>query len=183
MEALREHTQVWERIAPDGSFDTRACKYFIELMGGPSISAGKQCIAYLTENLAQILEALNNSRVPQVVPQSPPMVEEVLEMEEASSNQVVIEPPIHEPLVDQCETTLEAEALERLSSCVNACFKTDRGIILLENDLLLYRDVEESYRDTWFSETCEMWKDRLHSSLGEEFCTSLGLWMVSRQSK
>jgi hypothetical protein len=92
------------------------------------------------------------------------------------------EPPKAIPLIDQCEFSLEAEALERLKACVQACFKTDRGIILLENELLLYEDVEESYRDTWFTETCEAWKDRLHSSLSEEFCSALGLWMVSKQS-
>jgi hypothetical protein len=162
-------------------------------MGGPSISAGKQCIAYLTENLAQILEALKNpprvTALDSEVTESPaepmedivePQEDMVYETYETNVSPTKVAEP---PLIDQCETTLEAEALERLTSCVNACFKTDRGIILLENELLLYQDVEESYRDTWFSETCEVWKDRLHSSLGEEFCTALGLWMVSMQSK
>ncbi len=183
MNSLREHTQIWEKIAPQGSFDTRACHFFIMKLGGPPISAGKQCISFLTDHLQEILEKLESKmdsstafeKEAEPVNLEPSLVAE-------STPDYPEDPPKPLPLIDQCEFSLEAEALERLKACVQACFKTDRGIILLENELLLYEDVEESYRDTWFTETCEAWKDRLHSSLSEEFCSALGLWMVSKQS-
>lgn len=182
MNSLREYTQIWEKIAPQGSFDTRACHFFIMSLGGPPISAGKQCISFLTDHLQEILEKLESkldSSTAFEKQAEPVTLEPTFVAESTPDFPEEVKPP---PLIDQCEFSLEAEALERLKACVQACFKTDRGIILLENELLLYEDVEESYRDTWFSETCEAWKDRLHSSLSEEFCSALGLWMVLKQS-
>jgi hypothetical protein len=238
MEILREHTILWDKIAPSGNFDTRACSSFILSVGGPPISAGKQCIAYLTDHLNEILQGLRKREEfglkiesfetlssHEIVGQElgkqdfggeAPVGQELVGQElvgqelvgqehvgqELVGQELVGQELVGQelwgqdfreefvgeafseapPLIDQCEYSLEAEALERLTACVQACFKTDRGIILLENELLLYSDVQESYKDTWFTETCEAWKDRLHSSLGEEFCTALGLWMVSKQT-
>ena len=78
------------------------------------------------------------------------------------------------PLIDQCENTIEAESLERLKNVIFNSFKTDRGIIMLENDLLLYNDIED--KDAWIHETCNEWKQKLNSKDADEFCQSLYLW-------
>ena len=188
MEILCKHPKIWEKIAPNGTFDTRACHHFIKSMGGPSISAGKQCILYLTEHLNEFLQEIESREAFEALGKE--SQQEMGEMEKQPLEEQPLEKqPLEQnfnthsvllPLIDQCEYSLEAEALERLTACIHACYKTDRGIILLENDLLLYQDVDESYKDTWYIETCNEWKDRLHSSLVEEFCTALGLWMVSK---
>jgi hypothetical protein len=152
MEELRKHDKLWKRIAPNDSFDTRACKTLVNAMeGGESISTGKLCIEFLTQNLDKALAALH-----------PPM------------------PPLQD---NQCDSSLEAEAIERMLTCVHACFKTDRGVISLENDFLLFQDVLQEDRESWLNETCERWKGLLHSSLQEEFCIALRLWFLAQEAK
>jgi hypothetical protein len=152
MEQLRKHEKLWKRIAPNDSFDTRACKSLVNAMeGGESISTGKMCIEFLTQNLDAALKTL-----------LPPM------------------PPLEH---DQCDSSLEAEAIERMLTCVHACFKTDRGVISLENDFLLFQDVAPEDKESWLEETCTRWKGLLHSSLQEEFCTALRLWFLAQESK
>lgn len=88
-------------------------------------------------------------------------------------------PPLQE---NQCDSSLEAEATERMLTCIQACFKTDRGVIMLENDMLLFQDVLEEEHDQWYTETCEKWKGLLHSALQEEFCSALRLWFLLKSS-
>jgi hypothetical protein len=151
MDALRSHPRLWSRIAPNNTFDTRACKLIVNaLPGGETISTGKQCIDFLVANLDAALQSL--------YPTPAPLSE------------------------NQCDSTIEAEAIERMLTCVHACYKTDRGIIMLENEFLLFRDVPEDERETWYTETCEAWKNRLHSALQEEFCSALRLWFLAQLS-
>lgn len=87
-------------------------------------------------------------------------------------------PPMPSLEENQCDSTLAAECTERMLTCIHACFKTDRGVIMLENDMLLFQDVEKDAQEEWYSETCERWKGLLHSALQEEFCSALRLWFV-----
>jgi hypothetical protein len=147
VEQLKSISKIWKKIAPNNSFDTRACKTLVALVeGGSGISTGKQCIEFILANTQKILDTL-----------LPPM------------------PSLEE---NQCDSTLQAECTERMLTCINACFKTDRGVILLENDMLLFQDVEREAQEEWYTETCERWKGLLHSALQEEFCSALRLWFV-----
>jgi len=147
LETLKREQKIWTRIAPNNTFDTRACKSLANLLeGSEGISTGKQCLEFIHTNKLKILDSLL---------------------------------PALAPLQDnQCDSTLEAEATERMLTCINACFKTDRGVILLENDMLLFQDVLPEEQDQWLRETCERWKNLLHSALQDEFCSALRLWFL-----
>ena len=79
---------------------------------------------------------------------------------------------------DQCENTIESESMERLKNVIFNSFKTERGIIMLENDLLLYKDIDDKH--AWVNETCKEWKEKLNSKDSEEFCEALYLWNLAQ---
>lgn len=87
-------------------------------------------------------------------------------------------PPLEE---NQCDNTLLEESKELMLGYISQCFRTDRGVILLENHMLFFQDARtEEERDAWFKETMEEWKQNLHSNMVEGFQTALKLWMLSQ---
>jgi hypothetical protein len=87
-------------------------------------------------------------------------------------------PPLAE---NQCDNTLLDESKELMLDYIFKCFRTDRGIILLENHMMFFQDAHsEEEREAWFKETMEEWKQNLHSSMVEGFQTALRLWMLSQ---
>lgn len=83
------------------------------------------------------------------------------------------------PLPDQCAPTLRAEAEERLRAVVEANFKTARGLIVLENDLLLFDGSDPA---AWMRNMKEDWSSKIHSMWMGEFTNALELWIASRAS-
>jgi hypothetical protein len=81
----------------------------------------------------------------------------------------------------QCEFTLESEAIERLKYCIGTSFRTDAGIIMLENDLSMFDEVTPDQLSKWVLEMRDTWKNRLHSKIVAEFEESLDLWVASKQ--
>lgn len=81
----------------------------------------------------------------------------------------------------QCEFTLEAEAIERIKYCIGTSFRTDAGIIMLENDLALYEDIQKDQLVKWIQDTKEAWKNRLHSKIYPEFEEAFDLWVAAKQ--
>lgn len=78
----------------------------------------------------------------------------------------------------QCESTLESEAVERLKACIATSFRTDAGIIMLENDLSMFEDADDYTQ--WVETMRSSWKDRLHSKISGEFNEALDLWVASK---
>ena len=85
--------------------------------------------------------------------------------------------PTLPPLPDQCAPTLRAEAEERLRAVVEANFKTSRGLIVLENDLMLY---EQEDPVGWIRRMREDWSSKIHSQWLDEFENALELWIASK---
>lgn len=86
-------------------------------------------------------------------------------------------PPALPPLPDQCAPTLRAEAEERLRAVVEANFKTSRGLIVLENDLMLYENEDPV---SWIRRMRDDWSSKLHSLWLDEFENALELWIASK---
>lgn len=76
-----------------------------------------------------------------------------------------------------CDATPEAEAVARMQIAVDACFRTDRGAVLLETDLALWDGTEP---EAWFRAMRDTWESRLHSGWVDEFLEALQLWMAVR---
>jgi hypothetical protein len=83
-------------------------------------------------------------------------------------------PPVFYPLIDQCETGLRAEAEERMKTCIESSYRTDNGLIMLENDLVLFVN-----SDDWLRETINEWLPRLKSTMQDEFKEAIQLWVLS----
>jgi hypothetical protein len=87
-------------------------------------------------------------------------------------------PPLEE---NQCDNTLLEESKELMLGFITKCFRTDRGVILLENHMMFFQDAHtEEEREAWFKETMEEWKQNLHSEMVEGFQTALRLWMITQ---
>jgi hypothetical protein len=81
----------------------------------------------------------------------------------------------------QCEFTLEAEAIERIKFCIGTSFRTDAGLIMLENDLALYEEIDPTQLLKWIQDMKEAWKNRLHSKIYPEFEEAFDLWVAAKQ--
>ena len=79
---------------------------------------------------------------------------------------------------DQCDLSIKTEAQERLRNIVEINFATDRGLIMLENDLLLYSDGSMDM-NTFLEIMQSSWADRLHSGWLAEFMEALHLWVLA----
>lgn len=82
---------------------------------------------------------------------------------------------------NQCDNTLLEESKELMLGYISQCFRTDRGLILLENHMMFFQDAHtDEEKDAWFHETMEEWKKNLNSSMIDGFQTALTLWMLSQ---
>ena len=82
---------------------------------------------------------------------------------------------------NQCDNTLLEESKELMLGYISQCFRTDRGVILLENHMMFFQDAHtDEEKEAWFYETMEEWKKNLNSNIIEGFQTALTLWMLSQ---
>lgn len=78
----------------------------------------------------------------------------------------------------QCDSNILEEAESRLKLCVETSFKSDNGLIMLENDLLLFQDDPPSDISIWVEEMISSWSSKLHSSVQLDFREALELWVI-----
>lgn len=100
----------------------------------------------------------------------------------------LLEPLIDRPDADQCGVSLQSEAMERLKTVVQTSYKTDAGLIILENDLAFFYDLDSNSQNSakyteqivaWVAEMKRNWKDRIHSTVWGEFEEALELWTLT----
>jgi hypothetical protein len=83
---------------------------------------------------------------------------------------------------NQCDNSLLEESKELMVGYIAQCFRTDRGVILLENHMMFFQDAHtEEEKEAWFSETMEEWKKNLNSNMIDGFQTALKLWMLTQK--
>lgn len=75
-----------------------------------------------------------------------------------------------------CRNTPMDEAVERLTTIVNVCFRTGNGLVWLENDLVLW---DSSDPERWLAQMRSEWGNRIHSGWLDEFMNALELWIVA----
>ena len=80
----------------------------------------------------------------------------------------------------QCENSLLAEAHERMVSCVITSYRTDAGLLLLENELIMFQDQTSEGVTNWVQTMRNAWSCRLHSKVLDDFCEALDLWVLSQ---
>ena len=78
---------------------------------------------------------------------------------------------------ESCDATLEAESVARMRIAVDACFRTDRGAVELENELALWDGADPA---AWVRRMRDTWESRLHSAWVDEFMEALELWVAGR---
>jgi len=187
LEIVRAHALLWARITIDAKPDvslmiTTLGDMGVQMLARPS---GTVCLQTLAEHADEIERTLHARLLSSELSSSAPapLTEQDTEEKgrEATTTTREVDPVPFDERV-QCENTLLAEAKERLISCVMSSFRTDAGIIMLENDLIMFEDVEpEAEVGEWVVRMRSEWTNRLHSSVVEDFEEALDLWVLSQQ--
>lgn len=66
-------------------------------------------------------------------------------------------------------------------ACVLTSFRTDAGLIMLENELSLFEDEAADEVASWVVNMRDTWSSRLHSKVLEDFYEALDLWVLSQR--
>lgn len=192
LQVLRAHALLWARIAPDNHPDVTHMIQLLSEMGFQLQHArpsGSLCVQALVQHAEEIERILASKPAPSPSVSPPPSVPPpaVATSRTLASDNVQFHsmPSLDkepEPFDDstQCENSLLAEAKERLLSCVLSSFRTDAGVIMLENDLILFQEERQEEVSEWVSRMRNEWSSRLHSSVLDDFFEALDLWVLSQ---
>lgn len=165
----------------------------VQLQARPS---GSACLRVLYDNLEYIEDRLAHPPVPapkRDIPPFEPDTDDVLAPDVAPpADDVAPEPQetpraLSPPVIDhhfddnvQCDNSLLAEAHERMVSCVITSFRTDAGLIMLENELSMFEESTQDNVSSWVHTMRNAWSSRLHSKVLDDFCEALDLWVLSQ---
>lgn len=164
---------IWSRISVNDRPDTSLMVALLSDMGVQLTvrPSGSACLRVLHDNLDTIEQRLASQRPPDPPTPPAPTPRSLLPPQPASHD-------FDEST--QCENSLLAEAHERLLSCVITSFRTDAGLIMLENELSLFQEETPDSVSAWVSRMRTAWSSRLHSKVLDEFFEALDLWVVSQ---
>jgi hypothetical protein len=179
----------WARISTNDKPDVNLMIQLLNEMGFQLLArpSGATCLQTLAQHADAIEQALSaeSSNAPPDPNVPPPSNDNPVQ--EAFSEETQGAPQQRDAAVipfddtSQCENSLLAEAKERLLSCVMSSFRTDAGVIMLENDLIMFEDVAPEDVAGWVLRTRAEWDGRLHSKVVDDFHESLDLWVLSQR--
>jgi len=179
VEILRARAPLlWTRISTDSRPDVSLMISLLVEMGVQlqSRPSGFACLKVLVDNLEFIEQRLRDG--PPASDAAPPPQNDEPPSPEAPPQVRTVDEPIDESL--HCANTLIAEAHERMVSCVLTSFRTDTGLIMLENELSLFNEEEPDTVPAWVVRMRETWSSRLHSKVLDDFFEALDLWVLSQ---
>jgi hypothetical protein len=190
VEALRARAPLlWARISTESRPDVSLMISLLTEMGVQlqSRPSGFACLKVLVDNLEVIEQRLRDGP-PQSTPptsDSPPQSTPPTTDEPPQSDPPPLPPQsrVVEDALDEsihCANTLLAEAHERMVACVLTSFRTDAGLIMLENELSLFNEEEPDTVPAWVVRMRDTWSSRLHSSVLDDFFEALDLWVLSQ---
>jgi len=175
---------LWTRITIDARPDVSLMISLLTDMGVQMNSrpSGSACLKVLLDNVDLIEDRLRAAHVPptpEPLELPPPAVEPSPPPPPPRHDEEAFVEDIDASM--QCANTLLAEAHERLVTCVLTSFRTDSGLIMLENELSLFQEETPDTVAAWVTRTRDAWSSRLHSKVLDDFHEALDLWVVSQR--
>jgi hypothetical protein len=152
----------------------------VQLQARPS---GASCLRVLRDNLEYIEDRLAHPEDVAPPPTPPPDEDIQVPVESTPAPEPLPERHVRDDFFDdsvQCDNSLLAEAHERMVSCVITSFRTDAGLILLENELSMFQEETPESIALWVQTMRNAWSSRLHSKVLDDFCEALDLWVLSQ---
>lgn len=185
VETLRARAPLtWDRISTDSRPDVSLMILLLTDMGVQlqARPSGSACLKVLVDNLEFIEARLRDAQAAEPPPPAPqpPSAPEPPHSPPSRSADALISPNDFDASM-QCENTLLAEAHERMVACVLTSFRTDAGLIMLENELSLFEDEAADEVASWVVNMRDTWSSRLHSKVLEDFYEALDLWVLSQR--